>query len=184
MPDVPAAATAGASAIEPLPAVSVGEILGLLEYLDARGGQEDVFRIASDTQREFGTVISVVNAAEMLDFVETPKRLVRLAPEGTRMVRAPIADRKVLWRQRILTLGLFQQVLRAIERSPEGRVTKEFVLENIVLAMPLENYEAIFDTFVKWGRFADLFDYDEEREVFRAFSESEGETDRRQSGTG
>src|SRR5713101_6239009 len=184
MPDVPAATAAGAPAIEPLPAVSVGEILGLLEYLDARGGQEDVFRIASDTQREFGTVISVVNAAEMLDFVETPKRLVRLAPEGTRMVRAPIADRKVLWRQRILTLGLFQQVLRAIERSPEGRVTKEFVLENIVLAMPLENYEAIFDTFVKWGRFADLFDYDEEREVFRAFSESEGGTDRRQSGTG
>jgi NitT/TauT family transport system ATP-binding protein len=184
MPDVPAAAAAGASAIEPLPPVSVGEILGLLEYLDARGGQEDVFRIATDTQREFGTVINVVNAAEMLDFVETPKRLVRLAAEGARMVRAPVADRKVLWRQRILTLGLFQQVVRAIERNPEGQVTKEFVLENIVLAMPMENYEAIFNTFVKWGRFADLFDYDEEREIFRAFSESEAETDRRQSGTG
>ena len=100
------------------------------------------------------------------------------------MVRAQIADRKVLWRQRILTLGLFQQVVRAIERSPDGEVTKELVLENIVLAMPLENYEAIFETFVKWGRFADLFDYDEEREVFRAFSGSEGEIRQRQSGTG
>jgi len=183
MPDIPAAVPE-AVAIEPLPHVGPGEILGLLEYLDARGGQEEVFRIASDTQREFGTLISVVNAAEMLDLVETPKRLVRLAPEGIRMVRAQIADRKVLWRQRILTLGLFQQVVRAIERSPDGEVTKEFVLENIVLAMPLENYEAIFETFVKWGRFADLFDYDEEREVFRAFSGSEGEIRQRQSGTG
>jgi NitT/TauT family transport system ATP-binding protein len=183
MPDVPAAVPE-AVAIEPLPHVGPGEILGLLEYLDARGGQEEVFRIASDTQREFGTLINVVNAAEMLDLVETPKRLVRLAPEGIRMVRAQIADRKVLWRQRILTLGLFQQVVRAIERSPDGEVTKEFVLENIVLAMPLENYEAIFETFVKWGRFADLFDYDEEREVFRAFSGSEGEIRQRQSGTG
>src|SRR5262252_3341205 len=183
MPDVPAAVPE-AVAIEPLPPAGVGEILGLLEYLDARGGQEDVFRIASDTQREFGTLINVVNAAELLDLVETPKRLVRLAPEGIRMVRAQIADRKVLWRQRILTLGLFQQVVRAIERSPDGEVTKEFVLENIVLAMPLENYEAIFETFVKWGRFADLFDYDEEREVFRAFSGSEGEIRQRQSGTG
>src|SRR5262249_55047059 len=105
MPDVPVAVPE-AAAIEPLPPAGPSEILGLLEYLDARGGQEDVFRIASDTQREFGTLINVVNAAEMLDLVETPKRLVRLAPEGIRMVRAQIADRKVLWRQRILTLGL------------------------------------------------------------------------------
>src|SRR5258708_36405911 len=135
---------------------------GSLKSVNACGALEDVYRMIIDTKREFGTVTSGVNAAEMLAFVDTPKRLVRLAPEGTRMVRAPIADRKVLWRRRMLTLGLCQQVRRAIERSPEGRVTKEFVLENIVLAMPLENYEAILDTLGKWGRFADLFDYDEE----------------------
>ena len=30
-------------ALEPIPSVSPSEIIGLLEYLDARGGREDVF---------------------------------------------------------------------------------------------------------------------------------------------
>src|SRR5512139_893026 len=37
------------AAFEALPAALPGEILGLLEYLDARGGREDVFKIAGDT---------------------------------------------------------------------------------------------------------------------------------------
>src|SRR5260370_8618356 len=67
MPDVPAATAAGAPAIEPLPAVSGGEILGLLEYPDARGGQEDVFRIARHNQREFATGIVPLNPPQNLN---------------------------------------------------------------------------------------------------------------------
>ncbi|HVP38581.1 MAG TPA: ABC transporter ATP-binding protein, partial [Candidatus Saccharimonadales bacterium] len=44
LPDAPAGA-APPPTFEPLPAAGAGEIIGLLEYLDARGGQEDVFRI-------------------------------------------------------------------------------------------------------------------------------------------
>jgi NitT/TauT family transport system ATP-binding protein len=75
---------------EPIPQVHVGEILGLIEYLDARGGQQDVFRIASDSNREFGRLIAVVNAAELLDWVETASkpasptlRIARLARAST-----------------------------------------------------------------------------------------------------
>src|SRR5579871_1411637 len=61
MPDVPAPAAQRALAmIEPLPEATSSEIVGLLEYLDAREGKEDVFRIASDTNREFGRLITVV----------------------------------------------------------------------------------------------------------------------------
>ncbi len=152
-------------AMEPIPSATVGEIMGLLEYLDARGGQEDVFRIASDTRREYGTVINVANAAELLDLVETPKRLVRLAPEGTRLVKARVSERKSIWRERLLTLGLFRQVRAALERSPDREISRESVLEMLVLAMPSENYESVFETLWKWGRFAGLFEYDEERQM-------------------
>ncbi|HXN40858.1 MAG TPA: ATP-binding cassette domain-containing protein, partial [Myxococcaceae bacterium] len=95
MPDTAVAQpTPAAMAMEPIPSASVSEIMGLVEYLDARGGQEDVFRIANDTRREYGTVINVANAAELLDLVETPKRLVRLAPEGARLVKARVSERK------------------------------------------------------------------------------------------
>jgi NitT/TauT family transport system ATP-binding protein len=166
MPDVPATtpvpATAAAGAWEAIPHVGSGEIIGLLEYLDARGGQEDVFRIAQDTDREFGKLIAVVNAAELLDLVDTPRRLVILSPEGSQLVKASPDGRKALWREHVRRLHLFQQVEAALERQEEHRVDRDFVLELIAVNMPNEDFEGMFETFVNWARFADLFSYDEE----------------------
>ncbi len=164
MPDVPEA-PALAPAFEPLPAVGAGEILGLLEYLDARGGQEDVFRIASDTDREFGKLIGVVNAAELLDLVDTPRRMVVLSPQGVRLVRAPTPERQALWRERVLQLRLFQVVRDALTRADNHRIPREFVLETVAVSMPNEDYEAMFDTFVNWARFGDVLEYDEATET-------------------
>jgi NitT/TauT family transport system ATP-binding protein len=162
LPDV-AAPAAPAAAFEPIPHVGPGQIIGLLEYLDARGGQDDVFRIASDTDQEFGKLFAVVNAAELLDLVDTPKRQVILSPEGAALVKASPADRKTLWREHIRKLRLFRDVEAAVSRQPEHRVDRDFVLELIALNMPNEDYDAMFETFVGWARFADLFSYDEER---------------------
>jgi NitT/TauT family transport system ATP-binding protein len=162
LPDVAAPAAAPA-AYEPIPHVGPNEVLGLLEYLDARGGQEDVFKIASDTDKEFGKLFAVVNAAELLDLVDTPKRQVVLSPEGAQLVKASPADRKALWREHVLRLRLFREVDAALQRQDEHRVDRDFVLELIAVHMPNEDFEAMFDTFIGWARFADLFSYDEER---------------------
>jgi NitT/TauT family transport system ATP-binding protein len=165
MPDVPAAPAAG---FEPLPDARASEIVGLLEYLDARGGREDVFRIAEDTDRAFDKAINVVNAGEVLDFVDTPKRSVVLSPVGVRFVRALPAERKAIWRDQVMTLKLFQQVRDALERSETGRLDREFVLELIALSMPREDYEAVFERLVSWARYGDVFAYDDSTEVLTA----------------
>jgi NitT/TauT family transport system ATP-binding protein len=167
MPDVPAAAPAAAAALsfEPIPDAGASEIVGLLEYLDARGGREDVFRIAAETDREFGKLITVVNAAELLDFVDTPKRTVALAPLGQRFVRAGLAERKAIWREQILQLKLFQQVNEALQRSERQRVSKEFVLETLAVGLPQEDYDTAFLRFVSWSRYGDLFAYEDATET-------------------
>ena len=162
MPDLPAAA---GPAFEPIPHAGSSEIIGLLEYLDARGGREDVFRIASDTNREFGSLMTVVNAAELLDLVDTPRRTVVLSPDGLRFVRADPEQRKTVWREQVLKLQLFKQVHAALEAEERHQLSREFVLEIIAVNMPNENYDALFDTFVSWSRFGDLFSYDEESEL-------------------
>jgi NitT/TauT family transport system ATP-binding protein len=164
MPDV--AEVAGAPQVfEPLPHAGGVEIEGLLEYLDARGGREDVFRIAADTDREFGHVITATNAAELLAFVDTPHRTVVLASEGARYVKASPAARKAIFREKLLDLLLFQRVRGAIQESETREVDRDYVLELIALNLPSENFEATFDTFVSWARFGDLFSYDEITEV-------------------
>jgi NitT/TauT family transport system ATP-binding protein len=166
LPDVPApAAGRPAAAIEPLPEASSSEIVGLLEYLDARGGRDEIFRIASDTNREFGRVLNVVKAAEMLDFIDTPKRWAVLEPLGYQFVRAAPDERKTMWREQLLKLHLFRQVRDALRRQSEHILERDFVLETIIMQMPQENYETVFHTFVRWARFGSLFSYDETTEV-------------------
>jgi NitT/TauT family transport system ATP-binding protein len=160
LPDHPAP-PAGPASVEPLPDADASEVVGLLEYLDARGGKDDVFRIASDTHREFGRLLNIVEAAELLDFVDTPRRLVVLDALGQRFVKALPAQRQAIWREQLLKLGLFKRIYEALQKAPGHRLDQDFLLETIILHMPQEHYERVFHTFVRWARFGDLFAYDE-----------------------
>jgi NitT/TauT family transport system ATP-binding protein len=170
MPDV-AEVAAAPWVFEPLPHAGGGQIEGLLEYLDARGGREDVFRIAADTDREFGQVITTTNAAELLGLVETPHRTVVLSSEGSRYIKASPADRKAIFREKLLDLLVFEKVRAAIAEAEKHQVDRDYVLELIALNLPSESFEATFETFVNWARFGDLFSYDENTEVL-ALSEA------------
>jgi NitT/TauT family transport system ATP-binding protein len=161
--EMPDAATP--SAFEPIPDAGPGDVEGLLEYLDARGGREDVFKIAAETGHAFDRLISIVNAAELLDLVETPRRTVVLSPLGRRFVKADLAARKVIWRDRILKLRIFQQVREALAQSERRAVSREFVLELLAMDLPQEDYEAAFRRFVAWARYGELFAYDDATET-------------------
>lgn len=162
LPDV--AAPAAGAAVEPLPEAPPSAVAGLLEYLDARGGRDDIFRIANDTNQQFGQIIAVVEAAELLNFVDTPKRQVVLEPAGKRFVRATAEEQKELWRNELLNLKLFQMVREALEREPRHTIGRDFVLETLILNLPQENYEKQFETFIQWARFGNLFAYNEATE--------------------
>jgi NitT/TauT family transport system ATP-binding protein len=165
MPDPPKeAAPAEHTEFEPLPDASASGLVGLLEYLDARGGREDLFRIAAATNEEFGVIIAIVKAGEMLDFIDTPKRLVVLEPEGERFVRATPDERRTLWRAKLLELRLFKDV-RAMIGEAGGELRKDAVVVLLQREMPHESYERAFTTLVKWARFGDLFAYHEETET-------------------
>jgi NitT/TauT family transport system ATP-binding protein len=157
-------ARAGLPPYEPLPDASVGNIIGLVEYLDAHGDRDDVFRIAIETNQEFGHVIAIVKAAEMLDLVDTPKRMVELTPAGVRFVKATPEERKDVWKKHLLSLRLFKELSDVLERAPDEGVEREFVLETLALQFPSEDYERMFERIVRWARFGGLFAYDEDSE--------------------
>jgi NitT/TauT family transport system ATP-binding protein len=162
LPDQPPVISrSGLPAMEPLPETTSSEIVGLLEYLDARGGSEELFRIAADTHREFGDIIKTVRAAEMLEFVDTPKRMVVLDTAGRKFLSGTAEQRQEIWREQLLKLRLFREIYDAIARQPEHMVHQDFVEETIILRLPQENHEKTFQTFVRWARFGNLLAYDE-----------------------
>lgn len=162
LPDPAPAGPSRSARIEPLPSCTTSEIVGLLEYLDARGGRDDIFELSEVTDREFGQVISITKAAELLNFVDTPKQDVVLTTSGRSFVKADPEARKDLWREQLLKLRLFQDVYGLLTQQPDRSIGADAVRELIILAMPRENYEVMFDTMVRWARFGNLFAYEED----------------------
>src|SRR5262249_11707517 len=154
MPDLPALPPVpGMPILEPLPEASASEVIGLLEYLNARSGKEDIFRIAGDIHYEFGRLLPIVEAAELLELVDTPKRQVVLDPPGQRLLQAKPEQRTALWREQLMKLNIFKIVHETLERQPNHEVDRDFVLETLVMRMPHENYGKMFATFINWARF-------------------------------
>ena len=98
----------------------------------------------------------------MLRFVETPGEVVALTSKGKQFATALPNARKLLWREQLLNLGLFRKIFDILSREPTHAIDSDFVLETIVTRMPFENYEKVFNTFVRWARYGELFVFDEE----------------------
>jgi NitT/TauT family transport system ATP-binding protein len=163
MPDVPAPSAPGPRIVEPLPAATTSEIVGLLGFLSARGGTAQLFQIAAETHRDFGRTMAVVKAAELLDFVDTPKQAVVLTEKGRKFVVADRDGRRALWREGLLQLHLFREVRDLMDRQQAREIDASLVLDLIVMNLPQENYQKTFQTFVRWARFGNLFSYDASR---------------------
>jgi len=102
----------------------------------------------------------IVKAGELLDFVDTPQQLVVLTAVGQRFAEAAPTEQAAIWRQQLLQLRLFRIVCDAAMTRPDRTIDRDFVLETIVTRMPSEDYELVYNTFVRWARFGELFQID------------------------
>ncbi|HJT16661.1 MAG TPA: nitrate/sulfonate/bicarbonate ABC transporter ATP-binding protein [Thermoanaerobaculia bacterium] len=165
LPDVPLEARRRESTtIQALPPAQTSQIVGLLEYLEAHGGKDEIFEMSANLHMEFGVVIAVTKGAEILGFVDTPKEDVVLTPLGWRFVRAAAEERKQIWRGQLLNIKVFRDLDARLQQHPDEPISAEDVKEQLIIALPHENYDVMFDTIVRWARFGNLFAYDEDTE--------------------
>jgi NitT/TauT family transport system ATP-binding protein len=145
-------------AIQAIPQVPPGQILGLLSMLEDAAPGASVYTLSNAIGREFGEVIALVTAAELLGFVETPGHEVRLTALGLRFHSAQREERRALFAVQLQKLGLFRHML-ALLRSGEP-LAEARVLEELSAALPDEKPQQLLHTIVAWGRYAGLLDYD------------------------
>jgi len=120
--------------------------------------------VAAATHVTFEKILASVKGAEMMEFVDTPKRQVILNALGQRFIRASMDDRKEIWKAQLLELRLFRMVMELIELH-HGELKEDELRSELQQRLPMENPEQTFDTLVTWGRFGELFAYREDREM-------------------
>ncbi|MGO9607955.1 MAG: AAA-associated domain-containing protein [Candidatus Binataceae bacterium] len=152
--------------ITPIPDCQLTWIFGLLEFLDDRGGREDGYKIARELQFNFGDLLKVMKAAEIMGFVSTPAGDVVLEPFGKEFLESDINTRKLKLREILKKLGLFSYLIRLLHGQEDRSLSKEIILEHLAMLLPTEKPERLFVTVVNWGRFAELFGYNKDEDRF------------------
>jgi NitT/TauT family transport system ATP-binding protein len=150
---------------EPLPAVNIGHIAGLMEIIRDHGSEMDVFGLDQLTDYDFGHTLAVIKAGEMMELLDTPKNKVILTDLGREYLDGDINLRKALLREQLKKLGTFRFVIRLLEEAKDKRLHRDVVIEELAVRLTTEDIERMFLTVVAWGRFAELFGYSPNEEI-------------------
>ncbi len=159
--------------IIPLPAVTIGEMFGLLEILNDQGGSMNLFDIDALTEWDFGRTIAVVKGAELLGLVDTPKNRVLTTPFGTRILQATPMERKRLVREPVLQIGTFVTLVKDLAQTPDEPRRGDIIRDMLAARLPGEPASVLFDTIVNWGRWCQLFSYDAATDELSLYSGDE-----------
>jgi NitT/TauT family transport system ATP-binding protein len=165
MPDVkpqPAAAQQAPerAAWEPLPDASASEMIGLLEVLDDHGGRENVFALVNILGTDFGKILNVVKAAELLEFVDTPRQDVVLTDLGRRFLAASVPVRKGIFTEQVEALRVFRDLVARLREAERHEMDQDVLLTTFAIQLPYEDSQRLLGTLVNWGRHAELLDHD------------------------
>jgi NitT/TauT family transport system ATP-binding protein len=144
-----------------LPHATAGGMAGLLEFLNDRGGREDMYHLAEELLMEVDDLFPIVDEAVLLGFANSTQGDVQLTPAGKEFADADISTRKKLFRDAVLGhVTLIQQIQNALERKSDKAVPWEFFRDILDEHLSQEEAQRQLDTALNWGRYAEIFTYD------------------------
>ncbi|MBV8051288.1 MAG: AAA-associated domain-containing protein [Acidobacteriaceae bacterium] len=161
--ELPSAAVVSKAAYQMLPHARPGGIAGLVELLNDRGGEDDLYHVAEELLMEVDDLLPIVDAATMLGFAVSRHGDIKLTDAGKMFAEADIATRKILFREAVLAhVTLLQQVYRTLEKKADHSIAVEFFRDILDEHFPETEVQAQVDTALNWGRYAELFSHDPE----------------------
>ena len=148
--------------VDPIPQAGISEILGLLEILDDRKGKDKIYTLARDLNFDFGNLLCIVKAAEMLELLYTPGTDVVIKALGKKVIETDMNEKKKIILTQLRKLTLFQFVKRLLSEQDEKKMSKEKFLETLSQVLPKERPEQLFDIIIGWGRWGEFLGYSQD----------------------
>jgi NitT/TauT family transport system ATP-binding protein len=152
-----------------LPRISTNLLSGLLETLAAPPylGEADLPQIAAELQMETDELFPLAETLQLFRFADLADGDIKLTEAGRRFVGLDIDGRKRLFAEHLLAyvpvVGLIKRVLdeRPNHLAPMARFRQE--MEDF---MSPEFAQDTLRAVISWGRYAEIFAYDDQTEQF------------------
>ncbi len=150
-----------------IPPVSIGDLAGLLErLLEMEGGKSDIYQLASILKvKDSEQLLRLTEACQILGFASVIAGDITLTTLGEIFAEASILTRKEIFASRIKRLPVFTYILNKLHKSERGEIEIKKLKGVLEESFSPEEVEIQVKAIINWGRYAELFAYDDVREV-------------------
>jgi NitT/TauT family transport system ATP-binding protein len=149
--------------------VSPNLVSGLIEAVAAApyGGKADLPDIASDLQMEIDELFPVAEALQILKLGDLEGGDLKLSHMGKRFADAELNERKeIFYRALMNNVPLAAHIRRVLDERTSHTAPRRRFVDELEDHMTEDAAEETLKTIVSWGRFSELFAYDDEAEIF------------------
>jgi NitT/TauT family transport system ATP-binding protein len=152
-----------------LPHVSSNELSGLLEAVASApyNGMADLPKLAAELQMEIDELFPVAETLQMLRFVELEGGDLKLTEAGRAFCNAERDERKRIFARQLLAyVPLAAHVRRVLDERTSHVARKSRFIDELEDFMTEEAAEQTLRAIVSWGRYAEVFAYEDESARF------------------
>ncbi|MGQ9511737.1 ABC transporter ATP-binding protein [Thermodesulfitimonas sp.] len=146
-----------------LPTARVGAVTGLVEYLLEAGEKADLYTIGEKFGMDLEDLLPIIEAAEITGLVSVHEGDIELTSPGARFASAPLLARKEIFREQIMqNVRRIRWIVSVLSSKANRRMPQEFFLSVLEQHFSPEEARLQLEILIDWGRYAELFGYDED----------------------
>ena len=152
-----------------LPSISANLLAGLVEAVAAHpyDGRADLPDLTADLQLEIDELFPVAETLQMLRLAEIEGGDIRLTHMGKRFADSDLNERKEIFSRALMSqVPLAAHIRRVLDERTSHTAPKRRFIDELEDHMTEDAAEETLRAVVSWARFAELFSYDDENEMF------------------
>ncbi|MBN1684569.1 MAG: nitrate/sulfonate/bicarbonate ABC transporter ATP-binding protein [Gammaproteobacteria bacterium] len=152
-----------------IPEAPVTKLMGLVDQIgEVQKAHKtiDLPTIADDLLLDIDELLSLTEILKLLQFIkETPEGNIELTEAGLQFEKADILLRKKIFSTHLLIyIPLTKHIYTKIHDEPSRRISKAQILKDLSAYLSEEEAQRVINVAIEWGRYAELFAYDDNAE--------------------
>jgi NitT/TauT family transport system ATP-binding protein len=152
-----------------IPAVSHNILNGLFETLTLPPyhGKADLPELASKLNLTVDNLFPILELMQILKFAIVIDGDVKLTPSGKTYAEADIDGRKKIFAEHLVEyVPLASFILLKLRESYRKKLKREQLVKELGKNLNPEHVEKLIKTIISYGRYAELFSYDDSTKIF------------------
>lgn len=152
-----------------LPRVSPNQLAGLVEAVEAPhyNGRANLLELGDSVPIDDSEMLHLIEALQMLRFAEVDKGIITLTSAGRVFAQTETQEKKKIFAEHLITyIPLAAYICRILHERPNNRAPRLRFLTKLEDHLSESEAREVMTAVTSWGRYAELFSYDDNTEVF------------------